>query len=188
VDEAGRGPWAGPVVAAAVVLPQDVRIEGINDSKKLSAPRREKLFIEIHQKAFSVGVGIVSQDVIDKVNILEATYIAMKEAINKLTNIPELVLVDGCCPIRGLAIRQHAVIGGDGKSAMIAAASIVAKVTRDRIMTELSAKYPQYKFHKHKGYGTKEHRDALLLHGPCPLHRKSFAPVREAFNAINGAR
>jgi len=186
VDEAGRGPWAGPVVAAAVVLARDTWIKGVNDSKKLTASKREKLFVEISQKALSVGVGVIGEDVIDNVNILQATYLAMKEAISRLSNVPVLVLVDGW-PIPGLGIRQHAIIGGDGKSAVIATASIVAKVTRDRLMTEYSARYPQYSFERHKGYGTKEHRDALALYGPCPLHRKSFAPVREILEKMNGA-
>jgi ribonuclease HII len=177
VDESGRGPWAGPVVAAAVILPRNIRIKGINDSKKLSSSIREKLFVEIFEKALSVGVGIIGQDVIDDINILEATYLAMKNALDGLSNTPGLVLVDGW-PIPGLKIRQVAVIGGDGKSAVIAAASIIAKVTRDRLMAEYSLKYPQYNFHKHKGYGTKEHKEALERFGPCPLHRKSFAPVR----------
>ena len=185
VDEAGRGPWAGPVVAAAVVLPRGARIRGLNDSKKLSSKKRDELFIEISRRTPSVGVGIISQDVIDDVNILEATFLAMKEAISRLSGAPELVLVDGW-PIPGLNIRQCAIIGGDGKSAVIAAASIIAKVTRARIMTEYSVKYPQYSFEKHKGYGTKEHRKALARYGPCPLHRKSFAPVRESLEKLRG--
>ena len=187
VDEAGRGPWAGPVVAAAVILPKDARIEGLNDSKKLTSSKREKLFVEIAHKALAVGVGVIGHEVIDEVNILEATYLAMKAAIKGLSSVPELVLVDGW-PIPGLRLRQSAIIAGDGKSAAIAAASIIAKVTRDRMMTELSAKYPQYDFHRHKGYGTKEHRSALERYGPCPIHRKSFAPVMEAMEKKYGGR
>ncbi|MFH1367927.1 MAG: ribonuclease HII [Elusimicrobiota bacterium] len=178
VDEAGRGPWAGPVVAAAVVLPQDLRIEGIRDSKKLTPRKRERLFEEIKKSAAHVGIGIIDQYIIDSVNILQATFLAMKEALGKIPVAPDLVLVDGH-EIPGLKWEQTAVIGGDDKSVSIAAASIVAKVTRDRIMVEWSIKYPEYNFQKHKGYGTKEHRDALLKFGPCPLHRKSYEPVRE---------
>ena len=185
VDEAGRGPWAGPVVAAAVILPINPRIPGLNDSKKLSSRKREELFTQIFREALAVGVGVVTQDIIDNVNILEATYIAMKNAIDSLSVVPCHVLVDGW-PIPGLRLSQTSVIGGDGKSAVIAAASIIAKVTRDRMMTEYSAEYPQYNFHKHKGYGTKEHRAALLRFGPCPLHRKSFAPVRQVLENTGG--
>jgi ribonuclease HII len=186
VDEAGRGPWAGPVVAAAVILPINTRIKGLNDSKKLSSRKREKLFVEISLRALGIGVEAISHGVIDDINILQATYLAMKGAINKLSPAPELVLVDGW-PIPGLKASQVAITGGDGKSAAIAAASIIAKVTRDRIMAELSQQYPQYGFHKHKGYGTKEHREALKRYGPCPMHRKSYAPVREILEIINGA-
>ena len=178
VDEAGRGPWAGPVVAAAVVLPSGVVIKGLNDSKKLSAAKREELFSEICQKAVSFGVEMAGEEIIDKVNILQATYIAMKGALAKLSPVPSLVLVDGW-PIPGLTHRQVSIIGGDAKSAAIAAASIVAKVTRDRLMTEMSDKYPVYNFKKHKGYGTKEHQDALKRFGPCVIHRKSFAPIKK---------
>jgi ribonuclease HII len=181
VDEAGRGPWAGPVVAAAVVLPANISIPGLNDSKKLSELKREALFTEIHKKAVSVSIGIIYEDIIDRVNILEATYLAMKEALSKLDQPPDLVLVDGW-PIPGLSCAQDAIIGGDGKSASIAAASIIAKVTRDRLMVVLSDKYPAYNFKKHKGYGTKEHQAALLAHGPCSIHRKSFAPIRKCLN------
>lgn len=186
VDEAGRGPWAGPVVAAAVILQSDTFIEGLNDSKKLSAAKREKLFIEISQKALSFSVETISHDIIDDINILEATFLAMKGAIGKLSIAPQLVLVDGCWKIPAVTIRQEPIIGGDGKSAAVAAASIMAKVTRDRIMAELSLEYPQYNFQKHKGYGTKEHMAALSHYGPCPVHRKSFAPVRLAIEKHPG--
>jgi len=179
IDEAGRGPWAGPVVAAAVILRPGKRIKGLNDSKKLNRQKREKLFIQITAEALAVSTGIIDHEIIDEINILAATYLAMKDAINKLTELPELVLVDGWA-IPNLGIRQHAIIGGDGKSAAIAAASVIAKVTRDRIMTELACEYPLYGFENHKGYGTPEHQEALLRFGPCALHRKSFAPVREA--------
>jgi ribonuclease HII len=188
VDEAGRGPWAGPVVAAAVIFGPGTAIKGINDSKKLAPEKREALFDRIKGEAVSVGVGIVYQDVIDRINILEATFAAMREAVSGLSVEPGLVLVDGSWPVPGLKAKQRAIIGGDGKSAAIAAASIIAKVTRDRIMTELAAAYPQYAFERHKGYGTKEHKDALDLYGPCPLHRKSYAPVRDALEAKNGGR
>ena len=178
VDEAGRGPWAGPVVASAFIFPACASIDGLNDSKKLSPLRREKLFDEIQKKAEAVGIGIVGQETIDSENILRATHLAMKTALLGLGREPELVLVDGW-PVPELPYPQEALVGGDGRSASIAAASIIAKVTRDRIMVELSTQYPQYKFHIHKGYGTREHSMALLEHGPCPVHRKSFAPVRK---------
>lgn len=179
VDEAGRGPWAGPVVAAAVILPINEKIDGINDSKKLTPLKREKLFERIYASALSVGIGIADHSLIDKVNILEATFLAMKSALNKLHVPFDLVLVDGCHAISQSAFKQIPIIGGDSLSASIAAASIIAKVTRDKIMTDISIKYPQYNFQKHKGYGTKEHHEALLQYGPCPIHRKSFAPVRK---------
>jgi ribonuclease HII len=178
VDEAGRGPWAGPVVAAAVILHADTVIAGLNDSKKVSEIKRAALFPEICQKAVSIGIGIINEGIIDRVNILEATYLAMKEAVGKLKPSPGLVLVDGW-PITGFSSKQAGIIGGDGKSASIAAASIIAKVTRDRLMIELSEKYPVYSFEKHKGYGTKEHQAALLRYGPCDIHRRSFAPVKK---------
>ena len=177
VDEAGRGPWAGPVVAAAVILPQIPRISGINDSKKLSPSQREKAFLEITSHAVAIGIEIINHDVIDTVNIGVATYRAMKGAVARLGRCPDMVLIDGL-PVPFIAARQQSVVGGDAKSACIAAASIVAKVTRDRIMVDLGGKYPCYNFEKHKGYGTKEHRSALEKYGPCPIHRKSFEPVK----------
>ncbi|MBN1823069.1 MAG: ribonuclease HII [Endomicrobiales bacterium] len=178
VDEAGRGPWAGPVVAAAVALPRGTVIEGLNDSKKLSAQKREKLFEEIKARALSFSIEVIDHSTIDSLNILSATYLGMRRAIGGIAVPVDMVLVDGW-EIPELARRQTAFAGGDAKSASIAAASILAKVTRDSIMTELSAKYPQYNFGKHKGYGTKEHRAALLHFGPCEIHRKTFSPVKD---------
>src|SRR3989339_1213107 len=178
VDEAGRGPWAGPVVAAAVILPAEARIEGLNDSKKLTEFSREKIFNLINERALAVGVAVVGQEVIDSVNILQATYTAMRQALDKLALVPDLVLVDGW-PLPGIRFKQENIIGGDAKSASIAAASVIAKVTRDGIMRDISLKYPQYDFARHKGYGTKRHKEALEKYGPCPVHRKSFSPVRE---------
>ena len=179
VDEAGRGPWAGPVVAAAVIFPQSIQIDGIRDSKKLSASKREILFENILNNAISVGIGIVGHEIIDSVNILQATFLSMKEALEKAGNTPDLVLVDGNFKIPGLDLRQFCVVGGDDKSLSIAAASIIAKVTRDRLMTDCAKEYPEYGFQNHKGYGTKEHQEALRRLGPCPIHRKSYEPVRE---------
>jgi ribonuclease HII len=178
IDEAGRGPWAGPVVAAAVVLPEDVFIEGLNDSKKLSPHKREILFSIINKMALAVGIETVDHETIDSVNILNAAHIAMRNALAKLSVPQGLALVDGL-PVKGLSWESAAIIGGDGKSASIAAASIIAKVTRDRIMSEYSKEYPEYSFQKHKGYGTKEHHDAILAFGPCPIHRKSFMPLKK---------
>lgn len=187
VDEAGRGPWAGPVVAAAVILPAGKTFKGLKDSKKCTPKKREELFAEISLQSVSYAVEFVGEDVIDRVNILEATYIAMKGALAKLKPAPALVLVDGW-PITGFEGAQVSVIGGDGKSAAIAAASILAKVTRDRFMTEISARYPDYNFKKHKGYGTKEHQEELKRFGPCAIHRKSFAPVKECLRMKDGAK
>jgi len=178
VDEAGRGPWAGPVVAAAVVLPAGTVINGLDDSKKLTPLQRSKVLTTIKTTALAIGVEIVDQEVIDSVNILQATYLAMRGALKKISLPIDLVLVDGL-PVPELGFPQQAIIGGDAKSAAIAAASVVAKVTRDELMCQLSQHYPQYNFHKHKGYGTQEHQEALLRYGPCPLHRKSFSPVRD---------
>jgi len=179
VDEAGRGPLAGPVVAAAVVLPRNLGIEGIDDSKKLSPRKREKLHGLILRDAFDVGVGCVPQAVIDEKNILRATFQAMREALAELAHRPDHVLVDGD-PIRDLDLAQTGVPRGDERSAAIAAASIVAKVTRDRMMVEFDAKYPGYGFAVHKGYGTPEHIAALRRLGPCEIHRRSFRTVHEA--------
>lgn len=173
IDEVGRGPLAGPVAAAAVILPKDCRILYINDSKKLSEKKRELLYQEIMEKAVSVGVGIVSNGVIDEINILQATYEAMRQAVKKLTVTPELLLNDAVT-IPEISISQVPIIKGDAKSMSIAAASIIAKVTRDHMMEELDKLYPGYHFAKNKGYGTKEHIEGLKKLGPCPIHRRTF--------------
>ena len=177
IDEAGRGPWAGPVVAACVVLPSNIVIEGLNDSKKLSPQKREKLFKIIYDISVSVGVEIIDESVIDSLNILNATHAAMKGALSKIKAGFDLVLIDGL-PVPGIGSKNESIVKGDQKSACIAAASVIAKVTRDRIMMEMSVKYPQYSFERHKGYGTKLHFEALKKYGPCPVHRKSFSPVK----------
>lgn len=174
IDEAGRGPLAGPVVAAACILPTDCEILYLNDSKKLTEKRREELFVEIQEKAVSFGVGIVSPAVIDEINILQATYEAMRQAVEKLSVRPDVFLNDAVV-IPGIdESRQVKIIKGDAKSASIAAASILAKVTRDHMMEEYDRLYPEYGFAKHKGYGTKAHLDAVREHGMCPIHRRSF--------------
>jgi ribonuclease HII len=173
IDEAGRGPLAGPVVAGAVVLPKDCRILYVNDSKKLSEKKRSELFEIIKREAVSVGVGIVSPQRIDEINILQATYEAMREAINNLNVKPDILLNDAVT-IPGVDIAQVPIIKGDAKSLSIASASIIAKVTRDSIMMKYDEEYPEYGFAKHKGYGTKQHTQAILEFGPCPIHRRSF--------------
>ena len=173
IDEAGRGPLAGPVVAAAVVLPKDCRILHLNDSKKVSEKRRELLFDEIREKARAYGVGMASPRRIDEINILQATYEAMRQAVEKLGVVPDLLLNDAVT-IPGINIMQIPIIKGDARSVSIAAASILAKVTRDRMMGEYDRLYPQYGFAKHKGYGTAAHIEALRTHGPCPVHRRTF--------------
>lgn len=178
VDEAGRGPLAGPVVASAVVLPFGCDILGIYDSKQLSPQKRDSAFDKIFDIAIAVGVGIVDAEEIDRLNILQATYRAMRIAISELEISADIYLVDGY-PIRNFEHRQRGIIGGDGKSVSIAAASIVAKVTRDRIMCEYDEIWPQFGFAKHKGYPTEEHLQKLDLHGVCDIHRRSFAPVAE---------
>jgi len=184
VDEAGRGPWAGPVVAAAVILPQNAFIEGLNDSKKLSPKKRKTILEKIKQTALSYSVGVVSHTQIDEINILQATYQAMKTAIAG-TNTPfDLVLVDGWA-IPNLNHTQQNVISGDAQSACIAAASIVAKETRDAIMEQMAQEYPQYGFEKHKGYGTKQHMQALQKFGVCPIHRVSYAPIKAILKGLN---
>jgi len=176
VDEAGRGPLAGPVVAAAVILPPGVRIKGVDDSKRLIPEERARLFDVIQSRALAVGVGMVDHETIDRINILEATRLAMRTALGSLPTIPELVLTDYVA-LAGLECPQRNLVEGDRRSASVAAASIVAKVTRDRLMAAADLEYPEYGFGRHKGYATLEHRDALLKHGPCPLHRRSFAGV-----------
>ena len=173
VDEAGRGPLAGPVCAAAVILPRGTVIEGLNDSKKLSEKRREALYDEIVGKAIAFGVAFASVEEIEEKIILEATFLAMNRAIEKLSVVPALALIDGNRN-KGIALPSRCVIGGDGKCADIAAASILAKVTRDRYMLEMAEKYPQYGFDRHKGYGTAAHYAAIREYGPSPIHRMSF--------------
>ena len=173
IDEAGRGPLAGPVVAAAAVLPKDCQIFYLNDSKKLSEKKRDLLFDEIKEKAVAYGIGIVSPQVIDEINILQDTYEAMRQAISQLNVIPEILLNDAVT-IPGVDIMQVPIVKGDAKSVSIAAASILAKVTRDRMMMEYDQIYPEYGFAKHKGYGTAAHIAALKEYGPCPIHRRTF--------------
>ncbi|MEK7775521.1 MAG: ribonuclease HII [Candidatus Zixiibacteriota bacterium] len=177
VDEVGRGPLAGPVVAAAVILPPDVRIEGLNDSKKLSESQRNEIFEEIVHLGLYCAVGILDHEAIDSMNILRASLMAMRKAVVDLKIAPEVVLVDGNHPIPRLEYPQYAVVGGDASCRCISAASIVAKVTRDRIMERLQVLHPQFSFSKHKGYPTPEHLEELREHGPCVIHRKSFKPV-----------
>ena len=175
IDEAGRGPLAGPVVAGAVILPKDCRILYLNDSKKLSEKKREALFDEIREKAAAWAVGIVSPGTIDEINILQATYEAMRQAIGKLPLVPDVLLNDAVTiPGVDSRIRQVPIIKGDAKSVSIAAASIIAKVTRDRMMAEYDKLYPEYGFARHKGYGTAAHIEAIRKYGPCPIHRRSF--------------
>ncbi len=173
VDEAGRGPLAGPVYAAAVILPPNIIIKGIKDSKKLSEKQRNKLFDEITEKAVAYNIFSVDEKRIDEINILNATYEAMNGAVNGLSIIPEQVLIDGNS-IGGMDIPHETVIKGDSKSISIAAASILAKVSRDRFICKMAEKYPEYGFDKHKGYGTKAHNEAILKYGPCELHRRTF--------------
>lgn len=177
VDEAGRGPLAGPVVAAAVILAESPRIRGLNDSKALTPLQREKLFDEIMGRALSVTFSVVSHDIIDTENILQASLRAMRDCLVRLTPRPGLVLVDGNQK-PGSGLPERTVIKGDGLSACIMAASIIAKVTRDRIMVEAHAQYPQYSFDEHKGYACRKHLNALRDHGPCPIHRRTFEPLR----------
>jgi len=174
IDEAGRGPLAGPVVIASVIMPEDSKIEGINDSKKISEKKREKLYDLILEEAISYGVGIVGQDVIDDINILNATKKGLTMSLQELTKKPDLILVDALNNIDTLGIPYESIIKGDAKSYSIAAASIIAKVTRDRIMRQWAEIYPQYEFEKHKGYGTANHIKAIKEFGLCPLHRRSF--------------
>ena len=172
-DEAGAGPLAGPVYAAAVILDKDVVIDGLNDSKKLSEKKREKLFDEIIAKARAYAVVSIPESVIDDINILNARMLAMRQAVNELDIKPDFLLVDGNRDPKA-GVETLCVVGGDGKSASIAAASILAKVSRDRFMLKMAEEYPQYKFEKHKGYGTKVHIEAIRQFGPCPIHRASF--------------
>lgn len=173
VDEAGRGPLAGPVCAAAVILPKHLQIPGLTDSKKLSDKKRRELFPVIQQQAIAYGIGLASEAEIDEINILQATFLAMRRALGQLSIRPEIALIDGNRETDfGLPVKT--VVKGDSLSANIAAASILAKVTRDTMMVELAEQYPEYGFEIHKGYGTKAHYEALRTYGPCPIHRKSF--------------
>lgn len=174
VDEAGRGPLAGPVCAAAVILPADTVIEGLDDSKKLSEKKRERLYGEITEKAIAYSVAYGTLEEIESLNILEATFLAMNRAIEGLSVKPDFALIDGNRVPKGIKIPCATVVKGDSKSMSVAAASILAKVTRDRLMLTYDEKYPQYNFKKHKGYGTKEHALLLKKYGPCEIHRLSF--------------
>lgn len=173
VDEAGRGPLAGPVCAAAVMLPRGLVLPGLNDSKKLSPKKRDALYDAIVEQAVAYGVAFATVEEIEKLNILEATFLAMNRAIEQLSEKPALALIDGNRNT-GIHVSSQCVIGGDGKCAEIAAASILAKVTRDRYMLQMAEQYPQYGFEKHKGYGTAAHYAALREYGSCPIHRPSF--------------
>ena len=173
VDEAGRGPLAGPVYAAAVILPENVRIDGLNDSKKLSEKKREELFGIIQDVAVDFGIASASQEEIDEKNILNAVYLAMNRAVRKMNTAPDLLLIDGNRD-KGIEGPSRCVVKGDATCACIAAASVLAKVSRDRFMYEMAERYPQYGFDQHKGYGTAMHYERLREFGPCELHRKSF--------------
>ena len=177
IDEAGRGPWAGPVVSAAVILNEKNIPDGLNDSKKLSEKKRLSLFSSIYN-FHSVGVGISSIEEIDTMNVLQATFLSMSRAVNDLNPQPEHVLVDGNLD-PGLDFKTDCIVKGDSASLSIAAASIIAKVTRDNLMIELDGEYPYYCWKKNKGYGTSEHRKALEMYGPCKYHRKSFSPINK---------
>lgn len=174
VDEAGRGPLAGPVCAAAVILPENCEIEGLNDSKKLSEKKREALFDVIKEKAIAYSIAFGSLEEIEEFNILEATFIAMNRAIDGLKTPADYALIDGNRVPKNIKVPCETIVKGDGKSLSVAAASVLAKVTRDRLLLEIDEQYPQYNFKKHKGYGTKEHTDLILKYGPCPVHRLSF--------------
>jgi ribonuclease HII len=186
VDEAGRGPLAGPVVSSAVVFEKsfleaeaDQSLSGLTDSKKLSAKRREFFYALLTECPHAqIGIGRASVEEIDSINILRATHLAMRRALEALPVRPDLALVDGL-PVKGLPVPHQAIVRGDAASLSIAAASVIAKVTRDRLMVEMAATYPGYGFERHKGYGTQIHMDALQQLGPCPIHRKSFAPVAQ---------
>ena len=186
IDEAGRGPLAGPVVSAAVILPENFSGQGITDSKKLSEKKRRALFPYIKKHAICVATGIASHHEIDQINILQASLLSMKRSVENLSQapdfiIPDFLLIDGKFTIE-MNIDQSAIVKGDSKSISIAAASIIAKVTRDAIMEELHKKYPLYNFIQHKGYPTKTHKEAILKYGPCPVHRQTFKGVKEVIN------
>jgi len=181
IDEAGRGPLAGPVVAAAVILLSKINIPELNDSKKLSPKKREELFPKIQEMSVAFSVAVIDQEVIDEINILQAARLAMKKAVETLKITPGLLLIDGNQKIDS-NLNQWAIVKGDSRSLTIAAASVLAKVTRDRIMDDYHKLYPQYGFDRHKGYGTKLHRNLIQEHGPCPIHRKTFKGVSEYIN------
>ena len=178
VDEAGRGPLAGPVVAAAVMLPPDSQFDGLDDSKKLSPKTREKFFLIIKKQALSCGIGVIGVEEIDKINILQASLLAMKHAVEGLFDKPNLLLIDGNQRI-DTEIKQWTIVKGDSLSQSIAAASVLAKVIRDKLMEKYHEQFPLYEFNKHKGYGTRLHRDLISKHGPCPIHRRTFKGVSE---------
>jgi ribonuclease HII len=177
LDEAGRGPLAGPVVAAAVILPDGLLIPGVADSKKLTEQQRDRLFPVIIERAAACGIGIVDERTIDRINILEASIIAMERALEQISPSPDYLLIDGNFTLPRVVIPQLPVVKGDCLSHSIAAASILAKVTRDRLMLELHERFPQYNFRRHKGYGTREHLALLREHGPCEAHRRTFEPL-----------
>ena len=183
VDEAGRGPLAGPVAVAAVVLPMECHLSRLNDSKKLSYAVREELFAQITEQALSYHISLIDAETIDRMNILQATRMGMYEAIAALAPAPDEVLIDAV-ELPKLSMSSKSIIKGDAKSASIAAASILAKVTRDHLMEQYDTEYPHYGFAKHKGYGTQEHIDAIHKYGDCPIHRKSFEPIRSMLNDI----
>ncbi|OGW27149.1 MAG: ribonuclease HII [Nitrospirae bacterium GWC2_42_7] len=178
IDEAGRGPLAGPVVAAAVILPRDLRIEGLRDSKKVPEKERASLFMQILSFSIDIGIGIVEHEEIDKINILQATKLAMQKALNELKTKPDMLIIDALS-LPSVNIEQFSPIKADSKSASVAAASIVAKHTRDTIMLKYHDTYPEYNFKKHKGYSTEEHMNLIKLHGPCPIHRMTFRKVKD---------
>lgn len=182
VDEVGRGPLAGPVVAAAVIMPKDTIIEGLNDSKKLSESKREQIFEEIVRLNLPCAVGIIDHEGIDKMNILQASLMAMRKAIGELKKTPDFVLVDGNHPVPKINQPQFAIVGGDARCASIAAASVIAKVTRDKIMCRYDELYPEFSFAQHKGYPTAQHIKELKAAGPTDIHRKTFKPVSELLN------
>ncbi len=176
IDEAGRGPLAGPVVAAAVILKEGLRITGLRDSKKVPEKEREYLFHEVHSSSEDIGIGIVGPEDIDRLNILKATRLAMQHAVEHLSSPPDILVIDAVS-IPSVSIKQLSPVKGESISASVAAASIIAKCTRDKIMCEYHQQYPRYKFDKHKGYSTREHMEMIRLYGPCPIHRKSFCRV-----------
>ena len=178
IDEAGRGPLAGPVTAAAVILPVDCVIQGVTDSKQLTPKQRDRLYDEIQRTSIAVKVSHISNTVIDKVNILQATLQAMQDAVEQIVPPPDYVLVDGT-QLPRISTPAQAIPKGDSLSQSIAAASIIAKVTRDRLMVEFDEIYPRYGFRQHKGYGTAQHLQAIAQHGPCPIHRRSFKPISD---------